>query len=163
MRLQKIASGHASEMMTSADLHCITKWSDGLRARFPLGTENIICGAYYDKTYRSCSTIFDSLGNMISREIYSSTDIWWAVWFYSTRYAIYYTEDDIPKWEGHDPVWIQKLSSQCSESQDAPLAPIRPIGMHNHEIRMYRDLPWRGDTFSMLLWKSSRNGETPVG
>ncbi|CAE6447006.1 unnamed protein product [Rhizoctonia solani] len=50
-------------------IESITKWSDGLRARFPLGTENIICGTYYDKTYRSCSTIFDSLGNMISREV----------------------------------------------------------------------------------------------
>ncbi|CAE7182749.1 unnamed protein product [Rhizoctonia solani] len=134
-------------------------WNDELKARFPPGTEHIICGTFHDKNYRSCSSAFDLTGNLVSRELYITQDTYWAMWIYSTRHVAYFTDDDIPQWDKLGPAWTQTLSSHPSGVHDINSSSVRPAGMHNHSLRMYKDLPWRGESFSMFVWKSSHGGD----
>ncbi|EUC53471.1 hypothetical protein RSOL_003280, partial [Rhizoctonia solani AG-3 Rhs1AP] len=133
-----------------------------LKSRFPAGIEHIICWNYVNG-FRSCATRYDADGSMISREMcITNDDFDSALQRHCNKHVIYYKEDEIPKWDNHEPVWTHKLDSSPSDVQgDLPLEATKPFGMYVHELRKYQGLPGlMGD--SMLVWKSYRSaGERP--
>lgn len=153
---------HCIAVMGSYGLNIehISAWNDVLKTRFPPGIEHIICYTWGDGLGRACSTVCDTDGSIISRQIlhcrgYTGD----RVWIHCTKHVIYYNQDWIPKWEEGNPVWTRELSSLPSGTQGSIVPElIKPAGMYRHELRKYQKVPrYDGDKVSTLVWKSSRN------
>ncbi|CAE6530436.1 unnamed protein product [Rhizoctonia solani] len=148
-------------VVTNDQVKSITGWSNELKSRFPLGVEHIICSGYLGGAYQSCSTVFDSDGAMISREINISQNV--SILHLRKRiiqHIIYYDKNEPLIWDEHEPIWTQRFSSPFSEPQNmSPSESIKPQGMYHHELRKHQ-LVGSWDGGPILVWKSYRSKDS---
>ncbi|CAE6497937.1 unnamed protein product [Rhizoctonia solani] len=132
-------------------------FQDELKSRFPPEIEHIICCGTMGFRYSCWSTLFDSDGSMISREI-STYDVGFVhvCHIHTTKDVVYYKPQYLPNWERQQPAWTKVLDSPPSGIlENLPLS-AQPAGIYQQELSKYK-YPDRFDGSDRLVWKSFRH------
>ncbi|CAE6451778.1 unnamed protein product [Rhizoctonia solani] len=134
----------------------ISEVNDELKSRFPPEIEQFICWTN-GLDAQSCCTRFGMDGSIVSRVCVIPDRSNYGLSRWSTQHVIYYDEQWVPQWDKHNPVWTQALGPSTSESQNiSHLGSTRPIGIHRHELKKYRQSPEMEWGNFVLVWKSYR-------
>ncbi|CAE6497929.1 unnamed protein product [Rhizoctonia solani] len=118
----------------------ISLMSDGLKSTIPPMIEHIICFGRPFSRERSCSTMFDSDGSIISREMTMHDQLTktYEAAIHATKQVIYYKPEEIPDWDNLEPVWRKVLNSSPSGIPRKFPSSTLPAGIYQQELRRYQ-------------------------